>query len=562
MGILQPDCRHSPGWLPHGTLAGVENQRSVRLVKLVVMVLVSACGTSTKPVSDAPVAPAGGSDGEVLPAVEAGPADAANLDDKPADTANTDASVAVETKPADTTSADAKLADATSADGPTAVEAQPADRASVDAKPTDGTSRDAPTAVEAQPADAARIDVPVAIDTRPADATTLDEQPGNIGTWTDTPGECPAGFTRIDVTSLADLQSATRAEGSHASDPADACYLIHDAVYTQKGSTLPFYVTKGGISSSRPRIFLGQSRAGTVIRGRGSIADGVSHVVVQNLTFDLNGYSQSGSFNTLDLPEVDDVLVSHVTFTGDCQTGANGGHIEFTGARNVVIESCLIEKFGRCGPNGHQEHGIYIADGSNLTIRNCEIRENASRGIQLYTAQGDYGSVDGVVIEHNRIHDNGHGDYEDGIAFNGGGSGTISNVTVEHNLIYANYYSGIRTVDTAYTNVVVTKNTFYRNGMLSSASGRGEIVLDDSDSGQNQTFTRNILFAGAQVSNSCSAAAARSYRLTDNIVQGTVPAGASCMTGNVVLDPMFQDPGATDFHTANPAAAEYGAYAP
>jgi hypothetical protein len=64
------------------------------------------------------------------------------------------------------------------------------------------------------------------------------------------------------------------------------------------------------------------------------------------------------------------------------------------------------------------------------------------------------------VIANNRIHDNGHADYEDGIAFNGSGTGTVSNVTVEHNLIYANYYSGIRTVDAAYTNVIVRKNTF------------------------------------------------------------------------------------------------------
>jgi parallel beta-helix repeat protein len=506
------------------------------------MVLVSACGTSTKSVT---VVPDGGSAADAAMAGEAGPADTTSADATPTDTGGVDSSIAIEARPVDTVGVDARPADVASIDAPSAVEAKPADAARVDVKTTDTAMIDAP-----------------ASETKPVDTASTDAQPGAIGTWTDTPGECPAGFTRIDVTSLADLQSAARAEGAHASDPADACYLIHDAVYTQKGSTLPFYVSKGGTSASRPRIFLGQSRAGTIIRGRGSLADGVSHVVIQNLTFDLNGYSQSGSFNTLDLPQVDDVLVSHVTFTGDCQTGANGGHIEFTGAKNTVIDSCLIEKFGRCGPNGHQEHGIYIADAMNITIRNCEIRGNASRGIQLYTDGGNYGSVDGVLIEHNRIHDNGHAEYEDGIAFNGSGTGTISNVTVEHNLIYANYYSGIRTVDTAYTNVVVSKNTFYRNGMLSSGSGRGEIVLDDSGAGANQSFTRNILFAGAQVSNGCSAAAARNYRLTDNVVQGTVPSGASCMTGNVVLDPMFLDPAAADFHTSNPAAAAYGAYAP
>jgi len=160
------------------------------------------------------------------------------------------------------------------------------------------------------------------------------------------------------------------------------------------------------------------------------------------------------------------------------------------------------------------------------------------------------------------IHDNGHADYEDGIVLNGSGSGTVGNVTLEHNLTYANYYSGIRTVDTAYTNVLVRKNTFYRNGLLSSAAGRGEIVLDDSSAGQNETFTSNILFAGFQVINSCPAATGSNYRFTDNVVHGTVPSGASCMTGNVVLDPSFLDPGSADFHTSNLAAAAYGAYAP
>jgi hypothetical protein len=145
---------------------------------------------------------------------------------------------------------------------------------------------------------------------------------------------------------------------------------------------------------------------------------------------------------------------------------------------------------------------------------------------------------------------------------NGSGAGTVSNVTVEHNLIYANYYSGIRTVDTAYANVIVRNNTFYHNGVASSASGRGEIVLDASGSGQNETFSSNILVAGAQVINSCYDATGRSYRLSDNVVEGTVPGGASCMTGNVVIDPGFQDPGAADFHTSNLAAASYGAYAP
>jgi hypothetical protein len=525
---------------PHGTFVRVKTQFTFNSAKLIVIALVSSCGTQTGTGSNLPDSGAG---------IDAGNA-----------VIRYDAAFVGDATSAPTSDAAPAVGDATSA--PTS-----------DAAPAVGDATSAPTS-DAAPAavdtrsvgrpdtDMPRFDTPIAVEARRDDASSVSAPPGDIGTWTDTPGECPAGFTQIDVTTLDDLQSATRGEDSHSRDPADACYLIHDAVYKQSGSTIPFYVRKGGASSSRPRIFLGQSRTGTVIRGRGVIEDGVSHVVVQNLTFDLNGYSQSGSFNTLDISEVDDILVSHVTFTGDCQTGANGGHIEFNGARNTVIDNCLVEKFGRCGPDGHQDHGIYIASGTNLTIRGCEIRGNASRGIQVYTQQGDYGTVDGIVIANNRIHDNGHANYEDGIVFNGGGSGPISNVTVEHNLIYGNYYSGIRTVDTAYTNVIVRKNTFYRNGMRSSGSGRGEIVLDESSAGKNESFTSNILFAGAQVINSCPDSTGRNYQFSDNVVQGTVPSGAGCMTGNVVLDPLFVDAEAADFHTSNPAAAAYGAYAP
>jgi hypothetical protein len=117
-------------------------------------------------------------------------------------------------------------------------------------------------------------------------------------------------------------------------------------------------------------------------------------------------------------------------------------------------------------------------------------------------------------------------------------------------------------VDLAYTNVVVTKNTFYRNGAASSGSGRGEIVLDATGSGGNETFSTNIVSAAAQVTNSCYDATGRSYAITDNVVQGTIPSGATCVTASVLLDPQFRDPAAADFHTSNAGAADYGGYAP
>jgi hypothetical protein len=387
----------------------------------------------------------------------------------------------------------------------------------------------------------------------------------DIGTWIDAPGACPSDMVQIDLTTVADLEEASRGEGSHESDPQSVCYLIQDGTYEQSGSTLPMYVTMGGTDATHRRIFVGQSRSGVIINGRAAIDSGTSHVQISNLTFDLTGYSQDGSFNTLDLSEgCTDLRIDHVTFTGDCETGANGGHVEVNGATDVVVEACLIENFGRCGPDGHQDHGVYLANGRDITIRNNEIRGNSSRGILFNTQDGDYGTLDGVTIERNRIHDNGHGDYEDGIAMNATGTGSISNVLIQRNLIYANYYSGLRLVGDVYDSMVVRNNTFYKNGAASSGSGRSELNLDDVGSGAQTSITRNIIVAAHQVLNDCYDAGPRDYVLTDNVTQGSLPTGeaGSCISDSVEQDPRFVAAASGDFHTQNPAVDGYGAYAP
>jgi hypothetical protein len=384
-----------------------------------------------------------------------------------------------------------------------------------------------------------------------------------IGIWTDGPGTCPSGMTRVDISSLSDLASASRADGIRASDPASVCYFIHNGTYQQSGSSPAMYVLKGGVDADHRRVFVGESRAGVVIKGRAAIETGASHVQVSNLTFDLTGYAQSGSFNTLNLPAgCTDIRVDHVTFTGDCKTGANGGHVEVDGATDVVVEACLIEKFGRCGPNGHQDHGVYLASGSLITIRNNDILGNASRGVQLNTQGGQYGTLDGIKIEGNRIHDNGHADYEDGIAMNATDTGIISNVVIEHNLIYSNYYSGLREVGDAFSAILIRNNTFYMNGRLSTASGRSEVNLDDTGSGASTSINRNIIVAANRVLNNCYDSLSRRYVLADNLVQGAVPTGSAgnCISASTSTNPMLTSATTADFHPQNSAAVAYGAY--
>jgi hypothetical protein len=388
---------------------------------------------------------------------------------------------------------------------------------------------------------------------------------GDLGTWSDAPGTCPSGTTQIEITTVAELASAARGEGTHQGDPAGACYLIHDGTYVQTGTSPSMFIKVGGTDAAHRRIFVGQSRAGVVLKGRASIDSGVSHVQLSNLTFDISGYVQSGSFNTVTLlADSTDLRIDHVTFTGDCATGANGGHVEVDGSTDVVVESCLIEKFGRCGPNGHQDHGVYLGSGSNITVRNNEIRGNASRGIQLNTQGGEYGTLDHVTITQNRIHDNGHADYEDGIVMNATGSGKISNVVIERNLIYQNYYSGLRESGAVFQSVVVRNNTFFHNGAASTGSGRSEVNLDDVGSGAATTVTGNIMVSSGRILNDCYDAQPRGYLLSDNVAQGARPTGAAgnCISTSLAADPMFVNAASADFHTGNPAVSSYGAYAP
>jgi hypothetical protein len=368
-----------------------------------------------------------------------------------------------------------------------------------------------------------------------------------IGEWTDAPGSCPAGATRVDITTVQEMEDASRGD-AHTEG---TCFFVHDGVYTQRGSTLPLYFMRGGTAAA-PVTWVGESRTGVVIHGRATFESG--GIVLTNMTFDLTGYAQTGSFNTITVL-ADDVTISHVTLTGDCMTGLRGGHIEVDGgAGPVLIEACLIERFGQCNGDGHLDHGIYLAAGHDITIRNDVIRQNSSRGIQLNTEGGSFGTLHTVTIEQNRIYENGHRDFEDGIVMNGSGTGDITDVMVRYNLFYRNFYSGIRFTGDVITGVSVEHNTFVADGMASEATGRSEINLDN---GTPMAMVHgNVFVPQRSVVNTCDPG----LLVSGNVVMGD--ASGACVRGTVSADPMFVAPASDDYHTGNPAVVAYGAYAP
>ena len=382
--------------------------------------------------------------------------------------------------------------------------------------------------------------------------------PGDIGTCQPVSGACPSGAPQVDILTTADLESAARGEGAFSTDAPGTCYLVHNGTYASASNVL-LWVTAGGLPGA-PRRFVGASRDGVVITGRGTIE--ASHVVIENMTFNLTGYSHSGSFNTITVGAAAGIALSHLTLTGDCATGLRGGHVEVDGADGVVLECSTVERFGQCNGDGHLDHGVYLASGSNIAVRNNIIRENSSRGIQLNTEDGAFGTLGGVTIERNRIYDNGHRSYEDGIVINGNASGTISQVTIERNLIYGNQYAGVRFVGNAQSEILVQLNTFYGNGVRASGGSPSEINLDDVGSGAGTVVTRNLVASERPLLNNCYDATGRGFLINDNLVSATPGNPGACVTNTTTASITFEDAASGNFHTGTPQAAQYGAYAP
>lgn len=366
----------------------------------------------------------------------------------------------------------------------------------------------------------------------------------------------------VSITDAADLADAARGEGAHAGDAPATCYLLKNGVY--EGQNVVLFIQQGGVSPEKRRWFVGESRAGVVLRTRGVIDTGVGNVMIANMTFDLTGFSQGGSFNTLDALDSHDVTVDHVTFTGDCATGLMGGHVETSGATNLLVESCLIEKFGHCGGGGHEDHGVYLSGGAHIVFRNNVIRGNSSRGIQMYTQGGEFGTLDDVLVERNRIYENGHGDYEDGIVINGADTGTISNVVIRRNLLYKNYYSGVRFAGDAVSAVTLEHNTFDANGSASTHANRSEVNIDDAGGEPaSTTITANLFAVAHQLLDDCYGAKAKGMSIAGDFVNGTLTNGASdCIGAETMGDPAFAGAASGDYHPTNPAAQAFGAYAP
>ncbi len=378
-----------------------------------------------------------------------------------------------------------------------------------------------------------------------------------IGEWTDGPGACPGGTTRVDLATADELMDATRGVGAYAGDAPDTCYYLADGTYAHTSDWL-MDVAVGGTSTQR-RVFVGQSRDGVVLRGYSRVL--ADHVELRNLTVQTGGIA--GLSGSIEIEGASDVIVSHLDLTGDCATSAGGAHLRLTDATQVVIEDSLIEAYGECIATNNVGHGIAIGPVDDLVVRNNIIRDNAARGVELYSGQAG-ALFSNILIERNRIYDNGHKNYQDGLHLNGNTTLPVSSVEVRHNLFFNNYWSGIRFVGSNFTDLSVHHNTFWFNGAGTTAPQRSEINLDEESSGGPADISGNIFVVGFQLLNNCYSSASRGFSITDNVVFGSYDAGqvGDCVADVVELDPGLAAPASGDFHATAAGAEDYGAYAP
>src|SRR5258708_3827846 len=54
---------------------------------------------------------------------------------------------------------------------------------------------------------------------------------GSVGDWTDAPGACPTGMPQIDITTAAELSSASRGDAPYDTNAPATCYFIHSGQY-------------------------------------------------------------------------------------------------------------------------------------------------------------------------------------------------------------------------------------------------------------------------------------------------------------------------------------------
>lgn len=156
------------------------------------------------------------------------------------------------------------------------------------------------------------------------------------------------------------------------------------------------------------------------LRGQLRVEREASGTIVENLN--LNGINRVDGFSPL--VYADDVIIRNNDISNERTTNCVhlARYYDAPAPDGVLIEGNRIHDCGGHDPN--HDHGIYIAESTDLTIRNNEIFDNADRGIQLWP-DAHYTKIYGNVIDGNG----------QGVAFGGYKGLSVSHTVVENNII-------------------------------------------------------------------------------------------------------------------------------
>jgi parallel beta-helix repeat protein len=242
------------------------------------------------------------------------------------------------------------------------------------------------------------------------------------------------------------------------------------------GSSWSSPVTIAAYSGESVTVKPGNSTTPVNLAYQGSY---LRYIIFNGLTFDAGRASkQAGNFDGVNYG----TSVRYIRFRNcEFKNAINSGILSGRGANYLEFIGCKVHDNGS---STQYDHGLYLQSSDSL-IEECDIYDNASTGIHIYTGiSGD--SANRNIVRNNRVHDNTYGV----ILGSGDGNSASNNFIYNHpshgieigfnstnaqcynNTVYNNGGEGIQ-IRGASSNTTVQNNTSYSNGIANIANYAG-----------------------------------------------------------------------------------------
>ncbi|MEJ2636629.1 MAG: putative Ig domain-containing protein [Calditrichia bacterium] len=206
-----------------------------------------------------------------------------------------------------------------------------------------------------------------------------------------------------------------------------------------------------------------------------------------------------------------------------------------------ILEYCRIQD-GRADGSSHYggvvdyHGGGIIIESSSPQISHCRIiKNNGEFGAGIFIFGSSKAEITSSIISNNIA-----GNLGGGIGLNGSAATGADDPIIENNLIYGNRAANGGGIS-FYSNsdIQMFNNLFYGNH--AGLSGGGLYINDNT----NNVAIRNSVFWNNTSTNGIAEIADGGFPI---VVENSDVAGGFPGTGNIDIDPQFQDPATVDFH--------------